>query len=100
MLETIEAEVSYDAWLCAKVARNLGDLRARLPHEEVERRMAERIASLKSDWILGVGLRHNAQRNPGPLGPSDRKRKSSAELSGVRKRNDRLYTNSLGLEQG
>jgi len=44
---TTDAEFSYNASLRAKVARNLADPRPQIPHGEVERRMAERIAALK-----------------------------------------------------
>lgn len=47
--ETAEAEVSYDAWLRAKVDKSLSDTRPSLPHDEVERRMAERLAALKAE---------------------------------------------------
>lgn len=44
--ETVEADASYDAWLNAKIARSMADARPRIQQEEVERRMAERIAAL------------------------------------------------------
>lgn len=46
--ETIEAEVSYIAWLRAKVAMSLADQRPLVPLDEVERRMAVNLAALKS----------------------------------------------------
>lgn len=46
--ETAEAEASYNEWLQAKVAASLADPRPPIPHDEVERRMAERIAALKA----------------------------------------------------
>lgn len=45
--ETIEQEASYTAWLQAKVAASLADPRPAIPHDEVERRMAERFAKLR-----------------------------------------------------
>lgn len=51
-VETTGAEVSYNAWLCAKVAGNLADSRPQIPHHEVERRMAGRIAALKSLRVI------------------------------------------------
>jgi hypothetical protein len=45
--ETAEQEASYTAWLRAKVAASLADPRPPIPHDEVERRMAERFAQLK-----------------------------------------------------
>lgn len=44
---TTVAELSYNASLRARVARNLADSRPQIPHSEMERRMAERIAALK-----------------------------------------------------
>lgn len=46
-VETNDAEVSYKAWLRTKVAGNFADSRPKIPHDEVERRMAERVAALK-----------------------------------------------------
>jgi len=46
-VETTDAEVSYKAWLRTKVAENFADSRPKIPHDEVERRMAERVAALK-----------------------------------------------------
>jgi len=46
--ETAEAEASYNAWLRAKVERARADPRPPIPHDEVERRMAERLAALKA----------------------------------------------------
>ena len=45
--ETIEQEAAYTAWLQAKVAASLADPRPPIPHDEVERRMAERLAKLR-----------------------------------------------------
>ncbi len=45
--ETIEQEASYTAWLQAKVAASLADPRPAIPHDEVERRMAERFAEMR-----------------------------------------------------
>lgn len=45
--ETDEQEASYTAWLQAKVEASLADPRPAIPHDEVERRMAERLASLR-----------------------------------------------------
>lgn len=44
--ETVEQEAAYSAWLQAKVAASLADPRPPIPHDEVERRMAERLAKL------------------------------------------------------
>lgn len=41
--ETKEQEASYTIWQQAKVAKSLTDPRPAVPHDEVERRMAERI---------------------------------------------------------
>ena len=51
--ETAEQEASYNAWLKAKVAASLDDPRPAIPHDEVERRMAERLSALRE---------HNAPR--------------------------------------
>lgn len=45
--ETTEQETSYTAWLQAKVAASLADPRPAIPHDEVERRMAERFAKMR-----------------------------------------------------
>lgn len=45
--ETTEQEASYTVWLRAKVAASLADPRPSIPHDEVERRMAERLAKLQ-----------------------------------------------------
>ncbi|WP_199798626.1 stability determinant [Acetobacter pasteurianus] len=45
--ETVEQETAYTAWLQAKVAASLADPRPPIPHDEVERRMAERLAKLR-----------------------------------------------------
>lgn len=44
--ETAEQEADYTAWLQAKVAASLADPRPAIPHDEVERRMAQRLARL------------------------------------------------------
>ncbi|EHR8375560.1 stability determinant [Escherichia coli] len=46
--ETIEQENSYNEWLRAKVALSLADPRPAIPHDEVERRMAERFAKMRN----------------------------------------------------
>lgn len=46
--ETEEKETSYTAWLRAKVEASLADPRPAIPHDEVERRMAERLAKLRN----------------------------------------------------
>lgn len=45
--ETVEQEAAYTAWLQAKVAASLADPRPPIPHDEVERRMAERLTKLR-----------------------------------------------------
>ncbi len=45
--ETDEQEASYEAWLKAKVEASLADPQASVPHDEVERRMAQRLARLR-----------------------------------------------------
>ncbi|KAA8383320.1 MULTISPECIES: hypothetical protein [Acetobacter] len=45
--ETVEQEAAYTAWLQAKVAASLADPRPPIPHDEIERRMAERLAKLR-----------------------------------------------------
>nr|3ZBE_A Chain A, PAAA2 [Escherichia coli O157:H7] len=47
--ETIEQENSYNEWLRAKVATSLADPRPAIPHDEVERRMAERFAKMRKE---------------------------------------------------
>ncbi|MEB7740960.1 stability determinant [Escherichia coli] len=47
--ETIEQENSYNEWLRTKVASSLADPRPAIPHDEVERRMAERFAILRKE---------------------------------------------------
>ncbi|EEW5232976.1 hypothetical protein DND13_25855 [Escherichia coli] len=47
--ETIEQENSYNEWLRAKVATSLADPRPAIPHDEVERRMAERFARMRKE---------------------------------------------------
>ncbi|WP_322015285.1 stability determinant [Paraburkholderia sp. J12] len=44
--ESAEQDARYTAWLRAKVAASLADPRPVVPQQEVERRMAERIAQL------------------------------------------------------
>ncbi|MFT4195097.1 stability determinant [Ottowia sp.] len=48
--DTVEQEQRYDAWLKAKVAASLADPRPPVAHDEVERRMAERLARLKNQY--------------------------------------------------
>ena len=45
--ETAEQEASYTAWLQAKVAASLADPRPPIPHDEVMRRMTERLNNLR-----------------------------------------------------
>lgn len=45
--ETKEEADSYTAWLQAKVAASLADPRPAIPHDEIERRMADRFAQLR-----------------------------------------------------
>jgi hypothetical protein len=45
--ETAEQEASYTAWLQAKTAASMADPRPSIPHDEIERRMAERLARLR-----------------------------------------------------
>ncbi|NYY09884.1 hypothetical protein C6542_18220 [Escherichia coli] len=47
--DTIEQENSYNEWLRAKVATSLADPRPAIPHDEVERRMAERFAKMRKE---------------------------------------------------
>ncbi len=47
--ETIEQENSYNEWLRAKVAASLADPRPAIPHDEGERRMAERFAKIRKE---------------------------------------------------
>ena len=44
--ETAEQEASYTAWLQAKAA-SMTDPRPGIPHDEIERRMSERLTRLK-----------------------------------------------------
>jgi len=46
--ETAEQEASYTTWLQAKVAASLADARPAISHDEVERRMAERLTQLRT----------------------------------------------------
>lgn len=45
--ETAEQETAYTVWLRTKVAASLADPRPSIPHDEVERRMTERLARLR-----------------------------------------------------
>lgn len=45
--ETAEQEAEYTVWLRAKVAASLADPRPPIPHDEIERRMTERLARLR-----------------------------------------------------
>ncbi|MHB8226097.1 type II toxin-antitoxin system RelB family antitoxin [Acidithiobacillus sp.] len=45
--ETAEQEANYTTWLQAKIAASMADPRPCIPHDEIERRMAERLARLK-----------------------------------------------------
>lgn len=45
--ETEEQAASYDRWFRAKVQASLDDPRPAIPHDEVERRMAERLNQLR-----------------------------------------------------
>jgi hypothetical protein len=45
--ETEEQAASYDLWFRAKVREALDDPRPAIPHDEVERRMAERLNQLR-----------------------------------------------------
>ena len=45
--DTPEQEADYTAWLREQVAVSLADPRPSLPHDEVERRMALRLAKLR-----------------------------------------------------
>lgn len=45
--DTVEQEAEYTAWLRAKVAASLADPRPAIPHDEVERRMSERLAKMR-----------------------------------------------------
>ncbi|MDW9215750.1 stability determinant [Escherichia coli] len=49
--ETIEQENSYNEWLRAKVAASLANPRPAIPHDEVERRMAERFAKCARNGV-------------------------------------------------
>jgi len=42
--ETVEEEASYIAWLRTKIAQSIADPRPKIPHDEVMRRVDERIA--------------------------------------------------------
>jgi hypothetical protein len=45
--ETAEQEAGHTAWLRAKVAASLADPRPPIPHDEVERRMTERLERMR-----------------------------------------------------
>jgi len=45
--ETVEQGKSYNKWLRAEVEARLADPRPAIPHDEVERRMSERLAKLR-----------------------------------------------------
>ena len=45
--DTPEQEADYTAWLREQVATSLADPRPSIPHDEVERRMALRLAKLR-----------------------------------------------------
>ena len=45
--DTPEQEADYTAWLREQVAVSLADPRPSIPHDEVERRMALRLAKLR-----------------------------------------------------
>lgn len=47
VFETEEQEASYDRWFRAKVQASLDDPRPAIPHDEVERRMTERLNQLR-----------------------------------------------------
>lgn len=47
VFETEEQAASYDRWFRAKVQASLDDPRPAIPHDEVERRMAERLNQLR-----------------------------------------------------
>src|SRR6218665_1426831 len=50
-LETSDQQASYTEWLRAKVAASLADPRPAIPHDEVERRMAQRLAQLRKHQV-------------------------------------------------
>jgi len=45
--DTTEQESSYTVWLRGKIASSLADDRAPVPHDEVERRMANRFDQMR-----------------------------------------------------
>jgi hypothetical protein len=45
--ETQEQADSYDRWFCAKVQEAIDSKKSRIPHDEVIRRMNERLAKLR-----------------------------------------------------
>lgn len=46
--DATESGANYVAWLRAKLAKSVSDCRPLISHDEVERRMTERIAELKA----------------------------------------------------
>lgn len=48
--ETEEQEAAYTAWLQAEVEASLADPRPSIPHDEVERRMALRLANIRQQY--------------------------------------------------
>src|SRR6218665_1568270 len=49
--EPPDQQASYTEWLRAKVAASLADPRPAIPHDEVERRMAQRLAQLRKHQV-------------------------------------------------
>ncbi len=49
--ETPEQEASYTAWLQAKTTASMADPRPSIPHDEIERRMVERLARLREHKV-------------------------------------------------
>jgi len=49
--ETSDQQASYTEWLRAKVTASLADPRQAIPHDEVERRMAQRLAQLRKHQV-------------------------------------------------
>ena len=49
--ETPEQEASYTAWLLAKTTASMADPRPSIPHDEIERRMVERLARLREHKV-------------------------------------------------
>lgn len=52
--DTPEQEAAHTAWLQAKVAASLADPRPSIPHDEVERRMAIRLAKLREQYATAA----------------------------------------------